>query len=113
MIQSANLFTELPSNLPEELIDKLVIAPEVRIERIVSTGHASPLEFWYNQAESEWVVVLQGEATLAFEDKTQILNPGDHILIPPHRKHRVDSTSLTEPTVWLAVFFGKGATEMQ
>jgi len=114
-LPSANLFAELPSNLPEELIEKLVDAPGIRIERIVSTGHASPPGFWYDQAESEWVVVLRGEAVLAFEDETQILKPGDYVLIPPHRKHRVNSTSLTEPTVWLAVFFDgkKKAQKMQ
>jgi cupin 2 domain-containing protein len=107
MTKPANLFTELPSNLPDELIDKLIDAPDVRIERIVSTGHASPPGFWYDQVESEWVVVLRGEAVLEFEDETQMLKPGDYILIPPHRRHRVNSTSLTEPTVWLAVFFGE------
>jgi len=103
----ANLFAGLPNTLPEELIEKLVDTPNVRIERIVSTGHASPPGFWYDQAESEWVVVLQGEATLAFEDETRVLKPGDYVLIPPHRKHRVISTSTKEPTIWLAVFFGK------
>ena len=82
MTQSANLFSGLPSNLPEELIDKLVDAPDIRIERIVSTGHASPLEFWYDQSESEWVVVLRGEAVLAFEDETRMMKPGDYVLIP-------------------------------
>jgi len=53
MTKTANLFSELPANLPEELIEKLVDAPEVRIERIVSTGHSSPPGFWYDQAESE------------------------------------------------------------
>jgi cupin 2 domain-containing protein len=105
--ESVNLFSELPSNLPEELIEKLVDASDIRIERIVSTGHASPPRFWYDQTESEWVVVLRGEAVLAFEDETHILKPGDYVLIPPHRKHRVNSTSTSEPTVWLAVFFGK------
>jgi len=109
--ESANLFSELPHSLPEELIEILVDAPDVRIERIVSTGHASPPGFWYDQAESEWVVVLRGEAVLAFEDETRILKPGDYVLIPPHRKHRINSTSLTEPTVWLAVFFGTRTTE--
>ena len=106
-----NLFADLPNTLPEELIEKLVDAPDIRIERIVSTGHASPPGFWYNQAESEWVVVLRGEATLAFEDEIMTLKPGDYVLIPPYRKHRVNSTSPTEPTVWLTVFFGKGVTE--
>ena len=111
MTKPANLFTGLPSNLPEELIETLVDAPDIRIERIVSTGHASPPEFWYDQAESEWVVVLRGEAVLAFEDETRVLKPGDYVLIPPHCKHRVDSKSQAEPTVWLAVFFEKGAAE--
>ena len=106
MTKAANLFAELPCDLPEELIEILVDAPDVRIERIVSTGHASPPGFWYNQAESEWVVVLRGEAVLAFEDEERTLKPGDYVLIPAHRKHRVHSTSPTEPTVWLAVFFG-------
>ena len=106
MTKSANLFTGLPSNLPEELIEKLVDVPGIRIERIVSTGHTSPPEFWYDQSESEWVIVLHGEAVLAFEDETRVLKPGDYVLIPPHCKHRVDSTSQAEPTVWLAVFFG-------
>jgi cupin 2 domain-containing protein len=106
MTKSTTLFTEVPCNLPEELIEKLVDAADIRIERIISTGHASPPGFWYDQAESEWVVVLRGEAVLAIEDETQTMRPGDYVLIPPHRKHRVNSTSLTEPTVWLAVFFG-------
>jgi cupin 2 domain-containing protein len=105
-LPNENLFSELSSNLPEELIEKLVVSQDVRIERIVSTGHTSPPGFWYDQTESEWVVVLQGEAALAFEDEVRILKPGDYVLIPPHRKHRVNSTSTQEPTVWLAVFFG-------
>ena len=112
-MKSANLFSELPNNLPEELIEILVDAPDVRIERIVSTGHASPPGFWYNQTESEWVVVLQGEATLAFEDEERTLKPGDYVLISAHRKHRVNSTSEAEPTVWLTVFFGKRSAEAE
>ena len=104
-LPNTNLFTELPSSLPEELIEKLVDTSGVRIERIISTGHASPPGFWYDQAESEWVVVLRGEATLAFEDEERVLNPGDYVLIPSHRRHRVNSTSSKEPTIWLAMFF--------
>jgi cupin 2 domain-containing protein len=103
----SNLYADLPTLLPEELIEKMVDSKDVRIERIVSTGHSTPPGFWYDQAESEWVVVLRGEATLAFENETRILRPGDYVLIPPHCKHRVHSTSAKEPTVWLAVFFDK------
>jgi cupin 2 domain-containing protein len=104
---ASNLYTDMPQLLPEELIEVLVDSKDVRIERIVSTGHTSPPGFWYDQPESEWVVVLHGEAILEFEDEKRHMVPGDFVLIPPHRKHRVSSTSMKEPTVWLAVFFGK------
>jgi cupin 2 domain-containing protein len=48
-----NLFTDLPSAIPEELTDVLASSNSVRIERIVSTGHSSPKEFWYDQDEHE------------------------------------------------------------
>ena len=113
MMKPTNLFSELPGSLPEELIEKLVDTPQVRIERIVSTGHASLPGFWYDQAENEWVVVLRGEAVLAFENEEIILKPGDYVLISAHRKHRVVSTAPAETTVWLAVFFGKKAMEAE
>ncbi len=53
-----NLFTNLPSDLPDELSTTLLEASNLRIERIVSHGHASPEGFWYDQDEHEWVVVL-------------------------------------------------------
>ncbi len=104
---NANLFTGLPTTLSEELVENIIVSENIRIERIVSTGNASPPGFWYDQEESEWVVVLRGEAVLEFQGETtlQRLKPGDHVLIPPHCKHRVASTSATETTVWLAVFF--------
>ena len=102
---ATNLFAGLPKILSEELTETLVAAHYVRIERIVSTGQSSPPGFWYDQQEHEWVVVLQGEAVLEFENHSLRLLPGDHVLIPPRQKHRVGSTSHHEPTVWLAVFF--------
>ena len=78
----------------------------VRIERIVSHGHASPNGFWYDQDENEWVIVLKGAARLRIGDQTVELNPGDFVTIPAHKKHRVEWTTPDEPTIWLAVFFG-------
>ncbi len=103
-----NLFADLPDTLPEELIEVLANNRHVRIERIVSTGHASPEGCWYDQEQTEWVVVLKGEAKLVFEgDEAAItMRPGDHVVIPAHRKHRVEWTTPDEPTVWLAVFYG-------
>lgn len=102
-----NLLGDLPTALPDELTEVLASSPHVRIERIISTGHCSPEGHWYDQAEHEWVAVLTGEAVLRFEDEEAplLLKPGDHVNIPARRKHRVESTSSTEPTVWLAVFY--------
>ena len=85
-----NLFTNLPSDLPDELFTTLLEASNLRIERIVSHGHSSPEGFWYDQDEHEWVVVLQGAARLQLEDKTIELRPGDYINLPAHTKHRTN-----------------------
>ncbi|HAZ06899.1 MULTISPECIES: cupin domain-containing protein [Acetobacterium] len=75
----------------------------VRIERIVSTGQTSD---WYDQAETEYVILLEGRAQLVFEgNKTVVLVKGDTLLIPPHQKHRVAYTSADPPCIWLCVFY--------
>ncbi len=102
-----NLFHDLPEALDVESVDLLAKNQIVRIERIISTGHTTPIGKWYDQDEHEWVIVLRGAARLRFaEDSTPIeMNAGDHILIEAHRRHRVQWTAESEPTVWLAVFF--------
>ncbi len=104
-----NLFQDLPNNLPEELIETVIENRYVRIERIVSTGQTSQNDFWYDQEDAEWVIVLKGEAKILFEGDENILHlkSGDHINIRAHKKHRVEWTSTDEPTVWLAVFYRK------
>lgn len=62
-----NLFTDLPSSLPDELFTTLLEANNLRIERIVSDGHSSPEGFCYDQDQHEWVVVLQGATRLSIE----------------------------------------------
>jgi cupin 2 domain-containing protein len=101
-----NLFSEIPAASADEVTDILINAPQVRIERIVSYGQASPAGFWYDQNEEEWVVLLKGAARLQFCDEFIDLKPGDHLHIPARKKHRVDWTTPAEPTVWLAVHFG-------
>ena len=103
-----NLFTSIPrSTGKNEQFSNLLERPGLRIERIVSTGQCSPPDFWYDQPEGEWVVVLQGHATLRFEDTPEPLpmTPGDFIDIAPHRRHRVEWTDPEQPTVWLAVHY--------
>ena len=92
--------------MPKELVQILVRAADVRIERIISHGQASPADFWYDQSQHEWVIVLKGAARLQFEDGTVEMMPGDFINIPSHKKHRVDWTTPDEPTVWLGLRYG-------
>ena len=99
-----NLF-ELPTTpLSEELCERLLPDRGVLIERIISTGQASPPGFWYDQDRDEWVVLLQGQAGLAWDNgRTQTLQPGDWLLIPAHERHRVEWTSQEPACIWLAV----------
>ena len=106
MTTPTNLFTDLPPSLPKELVQTLISAANMRIERIISHGHASPEGFWYDQGQNEWVVVLKGAARLRFEDGTVEMKPGDFINIPANKKHRVDWTTPDEPTIWLGVRYG-------
>ncbi len=102
-----NLFAGLPQNLPEELIENIIVSENIRIERIVSTGQSSPENFWYDQDENEWIIVLRGSAVLEFqcEPRQRRMKCGDWLLIPARQKHRVVVTAPDRPTVWLAVFF--------
>lgn len=101
-----NLFENIPENAPEELTEKLLSAEGARIERIVSFGQRSPDGFWYDQEENEWVLLLEGSATLSFEEGGPVdLKPGDYLNIPAGKRHRVEKTDKTERTVWLAVFY--------
>lgn len=105
---STNLLADLPTTtLPAELVDTLLSRPGLRIERIISTGQASPPDFWYDQTEGEWVLLLAGAARLRFADEAEPrhLRPGDWLDIAPHRRHRVDWTHPHDATVWLAVFY--------
>ncbi|MEN7973494.1 MAG: phosphoribosylaminoimidazole carboxylase, partial [Verrucomicrobiota bacterium] len=49
-----NLFSDIPEELSEELFTVLAENAGVKIERIVSDGHASPEGFWYDQEQNEW-----------------------------------------------------------
>lgn len=103
-----NFYDLPPLPLAEENFIDLLNTDGVRIERIVSTGQASPPDFWYDQPQHEWVIVIQGQATITVQEngnhKTHTLKSGDSLFLPAHQKHRVDSTTTEPPTLWLAVF---------
>jgi cupin 2 domain-containing protein len=102
---STNIFAEIPEQLPEELFESILKLDNILIERIVSNGHVTPAGQWYDQPGDEWVILLQGQATLLFEKNQQLINliPGDYLLIPAHTRHRVEWTLPDFNTIWLAV----------
>jgi cupin 2 domain-containing protein len=103
-----SILSDLPvASIADEHFDTLLSRPDLRIERIVSTGQCSPEGFWYDQSDGEWVLLVQGEARLRFADETEArhLRPGDFVDIAPHRHHRVDWTPSGQTTLWLAIHY--------
>ena len=101
-----NILKNIPNKIDEEIIENLINAGNVRIERIISHGQASPECFWYDQDENEFVIVLSGYGQIKFEDGEIVdMKEGDWLYIPAHKKHRVEQTDKENKTVWLAVFF--------
>ena len=102
---SGNIFANLAEQSDDEQIVELLASESVRIERIVSTGHAGPPGSWYDQDSNEWVLLLAGSAGLLFEGevKPRLLSPGDYTYIKAHQRHRVAWTDPQRPTVWLAI----------
>jgi cupin 2 domain-containing protein len=103
----ANLYSGIAEKHQDEQFLDLVTTPNMRIERIVSTGQATPAGEWLDQERAEWVILLRGAAGLRFEGEadTRILKPGDYLTIPAHCRHRVEWTAPDEPTLWLAVHY--------
>ena len=105
-MKSENLFQSIPAVIEEEIFETLLQNDDVKIERIISKGHQSPESGWYDESKNEWVIVLKGEAIIAFESGEQEkLVEGSYINIPAHRKHRVAWTKPDAETVWLAVHY--------
>jgi len=101
-----NLLENIPKDLSEEVFETLIQAENTHIERIVSRGHTSPEEGWYDQERNEFVLLLSGAARLAFEDGREVnMGPGDCREIPAHVKHRVAWTAENRETVWLAIHY--------
>ncbi|BCV65487.1 cupin domain-containing protein [Shewanella carassii] len=101
-----NLFANIPKQLDAEQFDALLATPDLKIERILSHGQVTPEGQWYDQAQHEWVLLLQGAARLQYEDGSEVsLNPGDWLNIPAHVRHRVSWTAEEQTSVWLAIFY--------
>jgi cupin 2 domain-containing protein len=93
-----NLFD---TNIPKigEQFDTLLEHKNIKIVRIVSSDTLE--SELYCQDEDEWVVVIEGSATIEIEKQTQPLHKGDSLFIPANTAHRVLQTQ--HGTIWLAV----------
>jgi cupin 2 domain-containing protein len=101
-----NIFDKVNVDKSNEEFIKILREKNIRIERIVSNGQKSDEGFWYDQDENEFVLLLDGDAILEFENNKEVeLKKGDFIDIKAREKHRIKYTSTTQPTVWLAVFY--------
>jgi cupin 2 domain-containing protein len=106
-VATGNLLRGLPARpVAREIVDTLLERPDIRIERIVSTGHSTADGEWYDQDRDEWVLLVAGAARLRIEgeDEDRELGAGDFIMLPAHCRHRVTWTQGSPPTVWLAIF---------
>ncbi len=103
---ASNIFALIPDDTSNEVFENIVSADNVRIERIISKGHISPHDGWYDQDEHEWVMVLQGAARIEFAEQAPVhLVSGVHLHIPAHTRHKVAWTDPTTETIWLAVYY--------
>lgn len=107
-----NLLHDLPPAGADESFEPLHERPGLRIERIVSRGHVTPPDQWYDQEQDEWVLLLGGAARLDIEGQDAVaLRPGDSVFLAAHQRHRVAWTAPDEPTIWLAVHCFPDPTE--
>lgn len=105
-MKKSNIFELIPPTLKDELFEEIISKNGVKIERIVSFGHTTPQDEWYDQRSNEWVILLQGEAIISFLNEDEvILKAGDYINIPAHKKHRVSWTKPEEESIWLAIYY--------
>jgi cupin 2 domain-containing protein len=107
MHETGNFLDNLPADVPSELFTTVFRSGDIWIERIVSHGQASPLGFWYDQDDDEWVIVLEGSAAVQFEDEPEPveLQQGSYLNIPAYIRHRVAWTAPNQRTIWLAVHY--------
>jgi len=102
-----NLFTHTKQASDSEVFETLLQTEAFKLERVVSTGQATPPGQWYDQDWDEWVVLLSGSAGLLFDGERDIrvLQPGDYLLVPAHTRHRVEWTETGAETVWLTLHY--------
>ena len=106
-MKPGNVFSRIPDSFADEIVEPLLETAHFKLERIISSGQATPPGEWLEQETSEWVVLLSGGATLLFEGESGVtrLGPGDYVHVSARRRHRVEWTDPKAKTVWLALHY--------
>lgn len=100
-MRPVNLLKSTEQPIHQEQLETLIETRHIRLQRILSPA-AFQSEL-FQQAEDEWLVVLQGQGTLQMDDKIVDLGAGDSLLIPAGTPHRVLSTSTDPLCIWLTL----------
>jgi cupin 2 domain-containing protein len=105
----SNIYSDIPDDLTHEVFEEILRNGSLKLERIISKGHETPEDQWYDQDQDEWIILLKGSAGLVIEGEREIvaLKSGDYLLLPAHLKHRVEWTDPEEETIWMALYFEK------
>ena len=102
-----SIFLKIPDPSTKEIVETILKTDQLKLERIISEGQATPPGEWYDQDTNEWVILLSGSAGLLFEGDEEmcVMNPGDYVYIPAHQRHRVEWTDPNHKTIWLALHY--------
>lgn len=98
-MRAGNLFEDALPPTQGERFDTLLSLGKLHIERIVSSADIEPK--LYVQEQDEWVLLVQGEATLEIDGIPHELKAGDHVFLPAGTPHQVAWAA--PGSVWLAV----------
>lgn len=105
VVKVQNIFNidDVQSQSPE-IFESILEKGNFKVERIVTLKPYDKPGNWYDQETDEWVLLLQGETELEFEDHEKVaLQSGDYIFIPAHKKHRINHSSFDQKSIWLAI----------
>lgn len=63
-IETKNIFAQISGAAGAEEFLTLLESNGVKIQRIISHASSTPENKWYDQAYTEWVLVVRGQAVL-------------------------------------------------
>ena len=109
MPKPINLLQTPLKDSAHEQFNLLLQRSDIRLEQIVSPPNFRSQ--YFNQADDEWVTLLQGSATLSVGSEIIELDAGDCLFIPAHTPHRIETTSESPHCIWLALHLPSNMAE--